>query len=262
MAKINRVSLKNRFKNGSMPSETDFQDLIDSSLNIIDEGFNKSADTGFEVAQLGKSGKLMSFFENISVKSPLWSIGLDPGQSSLVFSSQKIPSVLTLASRNTADGSDEEKACIGVNNPRPAYELDVDGVVAARGRIGAPGRKKVPADGKWHDLTDPMGGCQAFEIMAGAGEKSSGRYALLHAFALNAYGDKAKIDKRQAYYDSRCNQLELRWQGGMDDFRLQMRSKCAYVAPGSAEVFIRYHLTRLWFDPYMAGSASPGVSDD
>ena len=49
MAKQNRETLKRFFSAGKLPSEEHFADLIDSSLNVTDEGFSKSEDFGFEV---------------------------------------------------------------------------------------------------------------------------------------------------------------------------------------------------------------------
>ena len=64
MTKRNRNTLKNYFLNGSVPNQDQFKDLIDSNLNIIDEGFDKSPDEGLKVSQLGDSGRLISFFKD------------------------------------------------------------------------------------------------------------------------------------------------------------------------------------------------------
>lgn len=257
MAKKNRNTLKNYFSNGSMPSQEHFVDLIDSMLNVIDEGFEKTPDTGFEIAQLGDSGKLISFFENITVKSPLWSIGMDTSTKNMLFGNASNPHALVLATDQSQHAEAEEiagRARIGINKKSPEYELDVDGIVAARGRLGLKGEKIIPADGEWHDLTEKLDGCQAFEIMAGVGDKKNGKYALLHAYALNTFNDKKCIKCHPAYYGSRCNQLELRWQGDMHDYTLQLRTKCSYGTKNSASVNVSYYLTQLWFDPYMDDS--------
>ena len=41
MAKKNRRSLKNAFREGAQPSADAFADLIDSALNVVDDGFDK-----------------------------------------------------------------------------------------------------------------------------------------------------------------------------------------------------------------------------
>ena len=254
MAKKNRDTLRKHFRTGSMPSQEHFEDLIDSMLNVVDEGFDKTPEQGFEVAQLGGSGKLISFFENITVKSPLWSISFDSAGNNLAFGSASNPHVLVLATEKD-DGQGVEKVRIGINKEKPQYELDVDGIVAAQGRIGSKIKQQIKADGVWHDVTEVLDGCQAFEIMAGVGGmKQKGQYALLHAYALNTYNDRSKIDSHPAYYGSRCNQLELRWKGDMHAFKLQLRSKCSYTNNDNKPVLINCYLTRLWFDPHMTNN--------
>lgn len=50
MAKKNKVSLKNYFKTGATPTESQFGDLIDSTLNTTDDSYVKSVN--------GKSGEV------------------------------------------------------------------------------------------------------------------------------------------------------------------------------------------------------------
>jgi len=81
----NRETLKNFFRQGSLPTEEHFGDLIDSTLNIIDDGFSQSADNGIEITRLGTKQRLISFFSQPE-EQPDWSIGCDPDTKSLHFS--------------------------------------------------------------------------------------------------------------------------------------------------------------------------------
>jgi len=151
---------------------------------------------------------------------------------------------------------------IGVNKTDPAHALDVDGVIAAHGRLGAnpDNQKTVAADGYWHNITGALSGCQAFEVMAGVGSKGTGRYALMNAIAMNTFNPrgwlfnifnlKKKIKYQQAYYLARGNRIKLRWLSEDKHYYLQMRTVCAY----GGDVRIRYYLTRLWFDEDMSES--------
>ncbi len=239
MAKKNRITLKEYFSSGRLPTQEDFYDLIDSMLNMLDEGFDKTADQGLKISQIGKDGKLMSFYQNIDVLSPIWSIQFQPGSQDLVIGRQEHPEALALRWAQNSEDKD----------PHWAFVLDVAGTLSSWGRIGQQGTKPVLADGQWHDITEPLNGCQAFEVMAGVGKKKSGQYAILHAFALNAFDSKSHITYHQAYYDSRCNRLELRWVGGLHSYTLQMRVGCSY----EEGINVQYYLTRLWFDPFMEG---------
>lgn len=141
---------------------------------------------------------------------------------------------------------------VGINTDNPRFELDVAGTIASHGRVGRRGELAVPADGNWHDITEALTGCQAFEVVAGVGGKDAdGKYALMHAFALNAYNGKNHITYHQAHFGARCNRLELRWEPGADaesfEYTLQLRVESSY----GDKIWVNYHITRLWQDPAM-----------
>ena len=153
----------------------------------------------------------------------------------------------------------------GISKEHPDWRLDVAGTVRMHGRIGVatPEIATVPADGRWHDVTAPMTGCHAFEVMAGAGgEPGRGRYSMLHAIAMNAFHPRnpilnwlfgrRRIRSQTAVYGSYADRLRLRWVATPEahHFKLQLRSNASF---GSDKV-IRYYLTRLWFDALMTGS--------
>lgn len=268
MTKRNRKTLADNFADGKLPTQEAFGDLIDSMVNIVDEGFDKSALDGMKIAQLDNNSKLISFYDEITVKTPLWSIafaqsGYGGGSGSYknlnVYYGNHKTTGLTLSSepeKETADeGLAEGKIRLGINVNNPKHELDVNGIIASDGRIGKVGRSEleVRADGKWHPIIIGLDGCQAFEIMAGVGKQRSGRYALLHAFALNTFNSKKdNITYHQAHYSSRCDQIDLRWVGETHNYSLEMRTRCNFEEKASEEIYIRYYVTQLWFDPFMA----------
>ena len=253
MARKDRKTLEAKFKNGRMPSEVAFADLIDSTLNLIDDGFEKTAEDGLKIFQLG-DGKLMSFYQNMATLSAMWSAGIDKATGNLSFGNKNNPHILTLRSTDgsNAESGDAVKAGVGINTDNPRCELDVAGTIASHGRVGRRGELPVPADGNWHDITETLTGCQAFEVMAGVGGKDAeGKYALMHAFALNAYNDKSHITYHQAHYGAKCNRLELRWERGANienfEYTLQLRVESSY----GDKIWVNYYITRLWYDPVM-----------
>lgn len=189
MAKKNRSTLKRYFREGALPSADQFGDLIDSSLNTIDEGFDKTPENGFEISLVGDHDRLISFFKTSAAKDAVWSINYDKEQDRLLIrrpdAETEIPPAMTFA----GDGK------VGVNKDNPAYALDVEGVIASHGRVGANpnNQKTVAADGEWHNITGALSGCQALEVMAGVGSKGTGRYALVSAVALNTFNPKGLI---------------------------------------------------------------------
>jgi hypothetical protein len=271
----NRETLKKYFAAGSLPTQKHFEDLIESTLNMQDEGFRRSPENGVEIAKLKDKAAFISFYGTPDANSAVWSVATDASHR-LVFRP------------GPASGSGEPvlalgTARVGINTANPQYELDVGGVVQMRGRLGgyvpknfldAQGNKTdagteaesvIVADGEWHDITGPLRGCHAFEIMAGAGNENSGRYGMLHAVAMNAFNPrpwplsfldaKRAIRATHAYYGRRCDKLKLRWFnlngkfGKHAEYCLQIRSNCAYPEQANGKPTpIRCHLTQLWFD--------------
>jgi len=269
MTKRNRKTLIENFADGEMPTQEAFADLIDSSVNIVDDGFDKTATDGMKVAQLGSNGKLVSFYDEITVRQPLWSIafsmagygGGDATRKNLnFFHGDNRSAALTLSCAApfgaAGEGGEDGRIRIGINRSAPDRELDVGGVIASEGRTGREGKNPVRADGQWHPIIQGLDGCQAFEIMAGVGKKNTGRYALLHAFALSVFkSPKGNITCHQARYSSKCDQIELRWAGETHSYSLEMRTRCNFEQTAGEEIYVRYHVTQLWFDPFMEGSA-------
>lgn len=258
MAKRNRNTLKNFFKEGALPTEHQFADLIDSSLNVVDEGFEKSGKHGLELSLEGEGQSLISFFRKTQSSHPLWSMGLEPEQDNLQVQCNGIDStshrsVLTLSKQGQ----------VGIGQKTPQADLDVGGVIKSQGRSGveSPALPPAYADGQWHDISEDLKGCQAFEIMAGVGQAEGGRCAIVHAIALQASAGprllsrlregSTSIKTTQAFSQSRKDRLKLRWnpiEGGRNRrFRLQICTQTPY-AP---EVQIQYFLTRLWHDETM-----------
>lgn len=249
MAKRNRNTLKQFFREGAIPSAREFADLIDSSLNTLEDGFDKSAQNGFEITVLGNNTRLLSFFRDNLNQQPLWSLSFDERSNALQFKPAADTPLLTL--------TNEQR--LGVATSKPVSTLDVAGVITQQGRQGYQpnGRAKVPADGQWHDISGPLQGCQAFEVMAGTGNKGTGKYALLQAIALNAYNPsgwwfnflnrKKRIRVQQSYYLSRGCMLQLRWQPLAEGYCLQIRSRTDL----GAGIRISYYLTSLWSDEQM-----------
>ena len=238
MAQQNRKTLKNYFKTGALPSEKQFSDFIDSVISIVDDGFEKTEAHGWKIAAVGQREKLISFFRDMEMNRPDWSMGIHPETGCFHIRDREDNCLLTL----TPQGR------VGVGCEAPETDLDIRGTVAAPGRRGNYRSGRVPADGQWHPVVEKLDGCHAFEITAGAGRVGEGRYALVHATAINTFNGKGKITTTQAHFDSRCNRIRLRWQGERHNYRLEIRTSRAY----GGDAAIRYHLGKLWDDPFMA----------
>jgi hypothetical protein len=105
---------------------------------------------------------------------------------------------------------------------------------------------QVPSDGKWHSIIEGLDNCQAFEIIARTGKKSFGKFAILHAYALSAFGrSRNRIRKVSAHYGSFWNKIGIRWKSkGTHDYALQLRTNRNY----GKDVYIYYKVSKLWDD--------------
>ena len=286
MSRQSRDTLKSYFREGSRPSEDDFADLIDSALNITDEGFRKTPPDGLRVASLGDSHALMSFYTPRSdADRAEWSIGLGEDFKRLSIHRPGVAGapLLTLAPEGR----------VGVGKTSPQDERDVEGVIRSEGRRGREAQDRIidgkadrlVADGQFHALTGDLHGVQAFEIIAGVGLPDTGRFALMHAIALNTFNpiwwdnlffaNKKRIRAHHAYYSRQVDRLQLRWvaseenptrgHGEQATYQLKIRTRRDYLAGKRVrgevkpddEVKIRAYVTRLWFDDMARPAGAP-----
>lgn len=238
MAKANRETLKGYFSNGKMPTGSQFGDLVDSMLNIVDDGMNRTEGNGLQLSPLEENSPVLEFYSSILDDIPLWEVRVDRKREALELriGGEKTP-VMTLFP--------DRKISLEGN-------VEVTGTVSAAGFLGNYRCGEIPADGAWHDITDENGddlsGCRAYKVIAGCGRKGKGKYALAEVTAMQCYGQHRKVYYRQSWFGMHFNRLKFRWHQEGKSWRLQMRSRCNY----GEETVVRFQITELWQDYYMA----------
>jgi len=238
MARRNRQTLKKSFSNGQKPTEKDFENLIDSTLNILDDGFSKSPESGIELAPLvGEKRVIMSVFRESGDPRPEWEMAVGTS-GELKICRYGEDSSIPLITLNT-DGSIE----IG----HKEKDILLNGVMNIPGRKGTFIQGHVPADGKWHDITEDLEGVCALEVVAASGRRHTGKHAILVAMATHCFGDKARIKKIRSHYGIFGNRLNLRWVRNDLKSRLQVKSIFYY----GDDIQIHYQISRLWDNPLM-----------
>ncbi|MDP4209269.1 MAG: adhesin [Bacteroidota bacterium] len=240
-----RAELKKYFRNGQIPDETHFAHLIDSAVIQHDDGISKDDENGYIITPTGSSSRLITFYENMDRLAPFFYVEKDMKDSpSLKFQSGT-------TNRNTQQQEEasfflHQDGRLGLGKKSsPNFKLDVNGFTASQGRTGTYLSGKIRADGNWHVIADELDNCQALEIIARAGKKGSGRFSILHAIALSAYGGShSKIRKTRAHYGFFWNKLNLRWRGDTHNYTLQLRSNSNF----GKDVEIYYNVSKLWDD--------------
>ncbi|MES2004842.1 MAG: adhesin [Bacteroidota bacterium] len=241
---LGREDLKKHFRNGQVPTEYDFGFLIDSMINKQDDGFRKENENGLVISTTGNSKKLVTFLKNVNDLDSFFTIEKDEqGTASMRFN----PAVDS-ASEDAEDKSFffGVEGCLGIGKrSEENLKLDVDGFSGLKGRVGTHASGCVPADGKWHSILEGLDNCSAFEVMARTGKKGTGKFAILHAFALSAFGrSKSRIRKTSAHYGFFWNKLNLRFRGTTHNYSLQLRTNTNY----GSDIDIYYKITNLWDD--------------
>jgi len=237
MSKHNRTKLKEYFEKGNVPKEEHFFDLIDSMVNIVDEGFDKTLDKGLALSPPNSNGYVASIYRNMEDNESRWSIRLEEGTEDLTFRQIDGNSVLAI--------TQDEK--IGVGTLHPEYQLHTTKTAGLYGRAGTFSSGEVLADRKWHAITKPLTGCYALEVMAGFGTRNSRKYALLMANAVQCFGKKRRIKRLQSWRGFWFRQIRIRWRNTKEGLVLQIRSRHNL----SESTSISYNVSSLWDNPLM-----------
>ena len=72
MSKRDRTTLKAFFQDGALPTATEYEDLIESCVNQIDDGYDKDDKLGLKLNSIGDSRTLMSFYRGLGASAPSW----------------------------------------------------------------------------------------------------------------------------------------------------------------------------------------------
>jgi hypothetical protein len=238
MPTFNRNTLRNFFKKGSFPTEANFWDLIDSTINKIDDGFDKSSEDGMQISTLGKSKNLMSFYEDAGTEKAAWKLQVNPEEGNKGFG-------ISDAENNPRLYIDADKG-IGIGTTNPDTALTVNGGASMVYRIGGFKRGRVLADKQWHAVVDNLKGYNVLEITAQVGSYSErGKYAVAHCMAVNAFG-RGKVRTTQSSRGFLWNKLRFRWRGTPDNYRLEVKSMVHFPDAEGQLKYLQFHVTQLW----------------
>ena len=256
MAQNTRSELYKIYKGGF--HDKAFEHLVDSALNIKDDGLGINPEQGLILTAKGPSKKLMSFYQRISDKStPLWSISLD---------SEKGGKGLNILDGDKSRVFIKQGGRVGINTENPNYRLDVNGLVSVKGLVGSYSVGRALADAKWHTMArmTNMEGCQAYEIIAHVIDEKDKRFGLTVATVLMTYGKRGyrtkaiSIESGNKWLFGRFwNKIKFRWiiddlntEPGKLKYMCQIKTKGHYGMLDGQPKQIFYRIRRVWDKDY------------
>jgi len=233
MAQRNRETLKSSFKQGSKPNERDFENLIDSMMNILDDGISKTNDSGLELSPVSESDTVLSVSRKQDDPTPLWKVAISQENSLEIRhcdGEAEFPALLLSADGTIALGNDDRV-------------MLQHGAIRAKFREGMLYEGSVAADGKWRDITGELAGIQALEVAAFAGNTGDKKQAVLIAVATCCSGRHAEITQTRSYSRYFVHKIRLRWKKTKkaDKAKLQVKTVWKY----GNDKQIHYHITGL-----------------
>lgn len=263
----NRESLKGFFQKGKVPTEVHFEYLIESSINKLDDGFNRNDENGLLLAPTSSSNNIISLLKDPVAEDPSWQISLKQDENGTGFSLGNVVETKDDQKKHEPRLFLTEDGKVGINTTNPKTQLEVAGTMACKTRVGVFKSGKAPANGDFHDILSGMNSPQALEVVARVdGAEKSGKYALTHAIVLIPYGkSRFRIRQTRAYFGFFWNRIELRCVGDVKNFALQIRTRSPYFSSKSRKkggekaedaelkdenspIKIHYHITQLWDD--------------
>lgn len=241
-----RIKLQSYFQKGQIPSQEDFEQLIDSMVNIFDDKVrrrrNDKGRNGYFSVGMGDAGELMAFCREID----------DDPQAEWLIRFDEDKKGLSIGQRDAAQPSLflKEGGNVGIGNSEPQHALQVTGTVGMTARVGLLAQGTLPADGSWHDILKGLDGYQALEVVAYAGKKGS--HSIIHAIALNVFAGKRGTINLTRNCTGGCKyRLYLQWAGEARSCSLQVRSRGNY---GGTR--IHYYVTGL-----LPGVVNPALNN-
>lgn len=252
-----REQLKNYFRNGTLVREEHFADLIDSTVNKVNDNIETGADTGFGLTPSLSGKKFISFFKNSSRQHqnmPSFALQLAEGHNgsgdglSLSMGNGRkddLKNLLFLKAEITQAGIVQGK--VGINTSKPTADLDVNGSVGMKSRIGryndpAIDPRSVVADGKWHKLVTNLKGINSFEILSVVCSPD-GKHAMYYGILMNAFGKTKRERPIRQQYKRWWHRIQIRWVPGPNGtYGLEIRTACDY----KSRQVITSRITKLW----------------
>jgi hypothetical protein len=254
MAEQSRDELKRNFRNGTLVKENHFVNLIDSFVHKSD--LNIKEGTTIHPGLTPTDKKYFSFFKDgVDQQKNLPTLSLETTHDnntegegiSLVVPGAEGCYRNLVSFKSETDRNGNKFGRIGVNTANPTVDLDVNGRVGMKSRIGKFGDPEmnpheIIADGNWHNLLTNLKGITVLEIALSA-YCPSGRYAMYYAVITNVLGKGSSVNPMQRLHSSWWHRLQLQWTKSVNgQYGLRVRTASGY----KTKPMIYNRITNLW----------------
>jgi hypothetical protein len=254
MAELSIDELKRKFRNGTLVKEQHFIDLIDSFVHKSSGRVNGTAMP--QVSGITpKEKRYLTFYQDgLHQQKDLPSFTFEqlPGnhaghEGMAVTMPDKTGDRNLLTFKSLPDQSGSKTGRIGVNTTNPLVDLDVNGCVGMKSRVGrfrdpAVDPRQITADGRWHRLLTNLKGVSVLEVVL-ACYCPKGRHAVYYGILTNAFGKGSRVKPLQQSYSRWWHRLQLRWTDtGHGQYGLEVRTASRY----QTQPVIYNRITNLW----------------
>lgn len=220
----NRNTLKGYFKKGDIPTEEQFAELIDSTLNLVEDEQVIRTDTGWAFYPKQDGNLDIGFYTEKSAtgtKLPVWSLSVTPEKKLVIKNGQT----------EVAMEAAQDKSFLLHGNLMVEETVTASAYKTKGGGGVTPGEDylTVPADKKWHDLPLDVSregfGCRVYRIYASFREPGTELCRLTRVTAIWLNFMEQRIESPEKHWWGWSGSIRFRWQERNGKPCLQMRSK-------------------------------------
>lgn len=234
MAILSRKALQASFAEGDFLTSGHFEHLIDSTVNKVDDAWERLAAKGWVIQPL-KNQEAVLTLQRCAVKAAYtWRLKQEGEQTNLyLYVKDK------LVYRINSEGQ------IGFGAENTNTRLSVSGGVSFDYRQGAWAQGEIHADGTWHRISPVLNDMHVLEVVASVrGAKATGQYALFQGVAMTCFG-KNKIRGAEVCYNGKKHRIEARWNNDPAGVVLELRTRNTYDLIDNAIPQIHYNICKL-----------------
>ncbi|MDD3038139.1 hypothetical protein [Bacteroides sp.] len=236
----NRNTLKSYFRSGNNPNESQFEDLIDSVPNLVDDGMERTEKDGLMLSPAMLTGKIISVYpvhgvEKAESGMPCWTFVVDREKAFHLMNEQG-ETVWSVSQKNELKVHD----CLKKNPENP-------GAPNIKADTSDNGFQEILADSCWYNLpivfdsSEKGPACKLCQITAGY-RTGKDKYRMVTVTTTYCKGGKRNISPSQRCCGFWKNPIRFRWRTEKGSLYLQIKGK----KKKKGESKLHFQIRELW----------------